>query len=406
MFKKRIEILADAKSWPLERVPADIEKVVGSWEPDLLVALIHTALWTRPPVSHGIHLSDFWAWLRYHRAISQKELELRLCEEWQDVDPHQKTILSDELGVGFTTYLLCEKLGCLGFVDTLYLQKQKSLKKYFLTGSKHKRGRNKSPDYISIDSRNKLYILECKGTQTSRAALSRAIARGQDQKKSISISRPGLIKHSLVAGLFVPQWKNKKAHPCIMLADPTWQEIEIALSESSQADRSTSILQILLAKHFSLIGLSDIARALVETDAREFEFTEGMQTSTRRWLQIPEVENMRVLVDTGRDVSAVNQGDTELPRNIRFSVRLPKELEIVLIAMIDNRNEASRRFRTFFLGLQEELISTDSTGSRRDIVDDPSRWRSYSSDSSSTVDSPLGFTFSLEMSRSVRTVSQ
>lgn len=131
--------------------------------------LIHTALWTRPPVSSGIHLSDFWAWLRYYPAISEHHTELRLCEEWTDIDPHQKTILSDELGVGFTTYFLAEKLGCIGFMDTSYLQKR--FKNHFSSKSKSRRGSSKSPDYVSIDSSRSLYILECKGTQTSRSAL-------------------------------------------------------------------------------------------------------------------------------------------------------------------------------------------------------------------------------------------
>jgi hypothetical protein len=402
MFSKRVEILADSNSWPLKRVPADIQKIVGHWNPDILVALIHTALWTRPPVSHGIHLSDFWAWLRYHRAISETEPELRLCKEWNDVDPHQKTILSDELGVGFTTYLLAEKLGCLGFVDTLYLQRR--LRKHF-SSSRSRRGRDKSPDYISIDRSNRLYILECKGTQSSRASLSDAMLRGQEQKKSVSVSQPTLIKHSLVAGLFIPQWKNKKHYPCIMLADPSWQDVERALLDSSQLDRNTSILQILLAKHLSLIGLAAIAQALVETDARQFEFTSSMQDSISRWLRIPMIDNKRVIIDTESDTNNILQNSMESPYSIQFSVGLPQELERILTIFVNSRIEASIVFRAFFLELQRQVLPTEDDVLQGGIADNYRPWGAYSSESSSTLTSPLGFEFSLVVSRSVSTIS-
>lgn len=396
-------MIADPSSWPSGMVPADISRMVGQWKPNLLVALIHTALWTRPPLSHGIHLSDFWAWLRYHRAIAKNNPELHLCEEWGDIDPHQKTILSDELGVGFTTYLLSEKLGCIGFVDTLYLQKR--LSSHFPTSSRKKNGRSKSPDYISIDDNNKLYILECKGTQTSRAALKKAIKTGIQQKKSVSLSNPSIVEHSIVAGLFIPQWGNKKEHPCIMISDPTWQDVETMLSESIPTSRSVAILQILLAKHFSLIGLSDIARALTETDAREFEFSESMQGLIERWLNIPTADGMRTLVDTERDISSVFSSGMRTLYDIRFLAGLPKEIEVILIRATDDRAAASREFRGFFERLRTETLSMDTDSLRSQTIDNPRRWRSSLLESSATVTSPLGFEFCLELDNSLRTVS-
>ena len=129
----------------------------------------------------------------------------RLCKEWEDIDPHQKTILSDEFGVGFTTYLLCEKLGCIGFADTLYIQKHPDLARYFSVRSSKKIGRQKSPDYIAIDDRHDIYVIECKGTQSSYSTLKTSIKKGQEQKNSIALA-PSSVKHSLVAGLFVPKY--------------------------------------------------------------------------------------------------------------------------------------------------------------------------------------------------------
>ena len=48
---------------------------------------------------------------------------LRLRSEWTDIDPYQKTVASDELGIGFTTQLLFEELEFLVFEDTGLLRK-------------------------------------------------------------------------------------------------------------------------------------------------------------------------------------------------------------------------------------------------------------------------------------------
>src|SRR5215467_11157034 len=111
------------------------------------LALLFTALSTRPPIIQGFHLSDFWAWLRYAWALDSS-LDLRLRPEWESIDPHQKAVLSDELGVGFTTCLLSTELGYSQFRDTLYFVGVLEPGSFLLTSSA-KRGPKKSPDYIA-----------------------------------------------------------------------------------------------------------------------------------------------------------------------------------------------------------------------------------------------------------------
>ena len=128
-----------------------------------------------------------------------------------------------------------------------------------------------------------------------------------------------------------------------MISDPTWQDVETMLVETSPMNRHIALLQILMAKHFSLIGLSEIAQALTETDAGEFEFTESMQSSIRSWLSIPMRERMRALVDTEGNLQSVFRNNIRAPYNIRFSVGLPKELEAVLITATENRNRCIQK---------------------------------------------------------------
>ena len=113
---------------PLDK-RVDIEVLPDSWEPpatppaslttaaqtspatiNVLCALMFTASWTRPPVRYGFSLADCWAWLRYFPAVAPTP-DLRLCDEWTMLDPHQKTVLSGDFGVGFTTWFLVPNAG-------------------------------------------------------------------------------------------------------------------------------------------------------------------------------------------------------------------------------------------------------------------------------------------------------
>jgi hypothetical protein len=79
-MNKTVEIFVDGSSWPGSVAPAEIAGL-ASLSPrttNVGLALIHSALWTRPPLSFGFHLADLWAWLRYLPAISNSpDLRLR-----------------------------------------------------------------------------------------------------------------------------------------------------------------------------------------------------------------------------------------------------------------------------------------------------------------------------------------
>lgn len=216
------------------------------------IALLFTALCTRPPQIHGFHLGDYWAWLRYVPAISNQR-RLRLCDAWTDVDRHQKTVLSDELGVGFTTQFVTEIFGCIDIVDTLHFVNV--LEPGSLTlGVSSKTGPQKSPDYICRMRGTGYLVLECKGTQSSRQALRAAIAKGKVQKQNVSAGT-ARIRHSLVAGLYIPQWKSSD-RACIYVADPWWDELETLLAGQSEERIDDAITQVSLAKHLALCGLT------------------------------------------------------------------------------------------------------------------------------------------------------
>ena len=145
---KTIEIRVDKHSWPSSKVPSDILRLPKTWKANFSLAMFHTAIWTRPPIYTGLHLNDFWAWLRYERAISNHP-GLRLHEEFEELDAHQKTILSDDFGVGFTTYFLTENLGFTSFADTSNILKL--FPDLFKVNQRSKTGPSKTPDFLALD---------------------------------------------------------------------------------------------------------------------------------------------------------------------------------------------------------------------------------------------------------------
>ena len=105
-MRKRLVLSLDAGSFPIgSPVAARLGAVSGTVDIDVDAVLLMIAYVTRPPAIYGFSLADAWAWLRYRQAIARTR-RLRLKAEWTDLDQHQKAVLSDEMGVGFTTYFL------------------------------------------------------------------------------------------------------------------------------------------------------------------------------------------------------------------------------------------------------------------------------------------------------------
>ena len=175
-MRKKLTISIDTRSWPKSKVPVKLKKLAGPWVFDLRYALLHTALRTRPPSLNGFDLNNTWAWLRYGHAFT-KGRNLRLRREWSDIDPHQKTVLSDELGMGLTTYLLAQKLKFAEFHDTLHFIRSVAPGSLLLKKIA-KNGAAKSPDFVGIDKAGNISLIECKGTQSSCRALESALKTG------------------------------------------------------------------------------------------------------------------------------------------------------------------------------------------------------------------------------------
>jgi hypothetical protein len=369
---RTLDVVVDSASWAPRPVPRELSTRAGSRQVDVLGALIYTALVTRPPTVHGFHLSDYWAWMRYFPAIAETS-ELRLCEEWRNVDSHQKTVLSDELGVGFTTQFITEAFDCSEFTDTLYVVNVLDPTKFSLAGGA-KKGPQKSPDYIARDRQSDYIVLECKGTQKSRAALDDAIERGRGQKANISATNSARIKHSLVAGLFIPQWLSSEA-PSIHVSDPRGEELEGLLSGQPRRRIDDAITQISLAKQLALAGLTVVPTHLGSSELGKLAaLPEAARAEVETQAGVLKGD-YRVIFDSADLRARMPPGET--PTRATFSVRTAA----VVLEQLMGAASVSE--------VISELSKRSSNAS----------WQLHSEDFAAEVTTPLGFGFRLEVER-------
>jgi hypothetical protein len=231
---------------------------VATWDCEVLQALLLVGYLTTPPRYRGISLSTYWAWLRYGAAVSTSQHWLSLRPVWDELDPHQKTILADDFGLGFPCHFLAEQHGFEDFADTGYLL-ETLFPGIVSHAARAKRGPSKTPDLIAVDSSDRLHVLECKGTQTSRDYLDRAMARGIDQKNNLSNGT--IFTSSMVGGLFIPQARNSE-HAQLVFIDPRPDAALAALQNLAPKMIVRAVRRQSFAKALGMAGLWSAARVV------------------------------------------------------------------------------------------------------------------------------------------------
>jgi hypothetical protein len=145
---------------------------------------------TTPSDVNMASLSASWATRRYFWAIAEprgRTRRFRLSDDARAMDFHQKTLLSDEFGIGFGG-LLMERLFNAGLaIDvSAALQNPGQFQNVVQSGSAQ-------PDYLMWDPapNTPYYVVECKGCQTSRDATMGQIRRGLEQVPSLILRAGG-----------------------------------------------------------------------------------------------------------------------------------------------------------------------------------------------------------------------
>lgn len=376
-FTKQVGIEVLSSSWKAPATTPSALVAAAQSSPasiDVLASLLFLALWTRPPVTYGFSLSDCWAWLRYFPAIAISP-DLRLRDEWTTLDPHHKTVLSGDFGVGFTTWFLFRTLGFVRYSDTLWVVNS-LLPGTFRLLSSSKRGPAKSPDYIAEDLAGKFSVLECKGAQSNRLSLQQALDRGAVQKANLAAIGPTTLRHSLVAGLFIPQFDNSDS-AVLMVADPIWDDIRELLSRFSTETLGRAVTGVSYAKELAILGLPNVANALVRADGSD-ESLDAALDRDRTWRRREGIELVDEVVRVERD----------------YRWALPTKIS-------EQRSAEGVRFEgTLAVDAVEGLLKSRTPNAVAETKYHQSRehtWRTENGDMAVTLYSPLGSTFRLSI---------
>jgi hypothetical protein len=139
------------------------------------------------------------------------------------MERHQKTLLSDEFGVGFAALIMEQLLGANRTVDVQFALADPAA--YFAVTRGHSK---REPDYLMWAPGGQVYVVECKGCQTSKAAAMNQLRRGMEQVPTIEI--PGSTTPQLVIATHLA-----KTRTTVYIQDPP----EDKLSGLRQSDDVT-----------------------------------------------------------------------------------------------------------------------------------------------------------------------
>lgn len=255
----------DKKSWSAGP-PNQFIAFEGNRQVDLLEILLNIAWYSAPPRGYGFELAYGWACLRYYSAFSPSN-QLSICAAYEGQDPHQKTILSDDMGVGFGTYVVCDVFKPLAVLPTLFFVKLlRHYTKYkpratpITLVSDAKTGKQKSPDFLVLEPSGKVHILECKGTQTPGYIRS-AMKEGIDQKGSVKLAK-AIRGERLVSGVYLSRDAQLHAAPSFCrVADPP---VDVMEGVDGNNDLVVGLaVRCELARFATLLGLSTLANDLL-----------------------------------------------------------------------------------------------------------------------------------------------
>ena len=197
---------------------------VPIFQPDLHIMvkpiglLLSIGLITTPPITNLVDISSTWALVRYIWAFEPRNSThftqaLRLSEEARRIDFHQKALLSDEIGVGFAHYLMTNYFNAINPADFSSVINDPNIEL--------QQNGKAQPDYIFFnETTGEKYIVECKGTQTSRAESVHQLRRGMEQVWAIHPTNSNpltrliiatcMLKHKTVAYVLDPPFDDSE----------------------------------------------------------------------------------------------------------------------------------------------------------------------------------------------------
>jgi hypothetical protein len=321
LLPRSIGIEIGRRTWPNNQPPASFVSAAAEETVDVATVLNLIGVLTTPPLSGGASLSELWAFVRYFFAVTG-DSDLRLTQDFLDMDAHQKTILSDDFGMGFTMHWLASKLHFFAACDGRYfIENHLNQVGGTYSGGTGKRGLGKSPDFIAIDASRKFHVVECKGTQSSVAYRNRQLRdSGSIQKRTVRFP-PTSAGQRLCAGIFIAGPSGDSSS--MRVIDPEPPE-EYTVRQSGLEAAQSAVAQGFLAKQLRSAGFPRASAAVAfPTPRREIEGLDVREERGDEWLQRVEFGEKELASVEGRTFSGDGQAFVGRSARIQF----PRPLE-------------------------------------------------------------------------------
>jgi hypothetical protein len=188
---------------------------------------------TTPPIPNLVDFSSTWAIIRYIWAFepmaSGTAAPLMLSGMAREIDFHQKALLSYQMGIGFAHYLMVNYFGTSNPIDVgIALQTPSwDIDQQYST----------SPDYLFYDDPLvSIFVVECKGNQTSYGEALNQLRRGTEQVPSIIFNDGRQVPLLVIATCMLDD------RTCVYVIDPPEDDEEQEpgfIGDSEKARRMT-----------------------------------------------------------------------------------------------------------------------------------------------------------------------
>lgn len=257
-MKRNLNVVLKKETWPKKMPPSSLQKIQGSQSIDVAAFLLTIGYCTVPSHAARHSINTLWAWIRYFGALSP-DSEFRLSDDFSELDPHQKTILSDDFGMGMSMHLLATSLDLKMFCDGKYFIDRLSTRvRCQIDASGAKKGPKKSPDFVGVDGTGKWHVIECKGTQSGSGYGNKQLKGGVAQKNAIRFAG-SLRGESLVTGFEIAHGDPTTSSRFIIRdPEPEVPPLEVASDEYGKSIET--IARGKIARCLTLAGAPNLSR--------------------------------------------------------------------------------------------------------------------------------------------------
>lgn len=293
---KTIEVSIEQASWPPSGTPAfppAFHSGTQTLNIDVSSTLLLIGLLTTPTVRAGVSMSELWAWVRYYYAVAATS-ELRLTRDFSELDSHQKTILSDDFGMGFPISWLLRPLDLVAFCDGREFTDRFSALTVPLAAAPKKRGPAKSPDFVFLDGSGRFHVVECKGTQSGPRArdkqMSDTTAKGEPNgaivQKRMIVIQPGYQGQNLACGLTIERDDSPRTSS-LLIVDPEGEE-KVMVKESDMIFARDPVIRASTARALRAAGFPISASVIASPSGRRQDARADTRPIARRRERVRE----------------------------------------------------------------------------------------------------------------------